>query len=154
MADFKIRKILISILLIIVILLYLFISILTFISVLEATPIAALVLRLFQNLSYLGFGFAANLAFLIIPIVIILMLNSKKFDIEKSVLFSRILAIISCVINFAIFLLNLMFLTWVSDQSGAGSEEVTSLTTFPVMYIILLIINLITYLLMTIKTNL
>ena len=153
MADFKKRKILITILLIIVIVLYLLISVITFISFLEESAIAAIVLLLFQNLSYLGFNFAQNFALLIVPTVIILMINSKKFDLEKSVQISRILIITSCLIIFSVFLLNLMFLTWLSEQSGINGEEIAGLTTFPVLFVILLIINIITYLLMAIKLD-
>ena len=153
MVDFKKRKILITILLIIVIALYLLISVITFISFLEESAIAAIVLLLFQNLSYLGFNFAQIFALLIVPTVIILTINSKKFDLEKSVQISRILIITSCLIIFSVFLLNLMYLTWINDQSGINGDEIAGLTTFPVLFVVLLIINIITYLLMTLKLD-
>ena len=108
---------------------------------------------MFQNLSYLGFNFAQNFALLIVPTVIILMINSKKFDLEKSVQISRILMITSCLIIFSLFLLNLMYLTWIIDQSGLNNDEIAGLTTFLVLFIILLVINIIVYLLMVIKLD-
>jgi len=155
MVDSKKLKTYLTILLIFVLLFYLGASTGTFIALLTSSLTVKTVLYdLLQNFNYIGFGFNESTAFLIIPATILLVINIKRLDLDKRFIVSQILSFASfLIILLSLFIPFLLYLTWLADQPGVTMEIWGTVIPIFVMFLIELVLNLIVFVLLTIKRN-